>query len=544
MQTTIAAAIRESQREDEEYETLYLRLRNCLRGQEFAGKPGPTLFTTSAEGLFPAFLAALPAERRQHYRCNSCLRFLERFGGLVTIDEEGKAASPFWDGWAPPPFFTRSVIAMSRIVAKAPVTGVFLTNEKLWGTESHRRSDGMWWHMHTIPSADMVHRPGPLLSSSQVMAEKVQDYAMLCRGLAEYPLEKVRHAYALLTTGTLYRSEKCIGIAKWLRDLHEARYRAFNSRERDNITWRAVATAPAGFCHIRTTMISTLLEDIAVGKPFAEIKRAFDAKMNPLEYQRPQTAPSDGQLAAAEQVIAKLASAGSLQRRFATLEEVIPHAIWTPKKPKVPPPAGVFAHLRTSRNPAEAVLPEQAITWEKFARTLLQQAERIELYVPRSAASYFAFVTASNFEAPPILQWDHEGRRNPVSWYLYPQGSLGTSWGLLLGEWREVTAVTMQSSGWTGQAEHSGEGAYFLLRGARDLTYQRSGLGLFPEILRSEYHGIRAAMEAYSKAGVIENVHNPACGICIQKGAMGGWNQTFRVHSAGVVATYRIDRWD
>ncbi len=56
------------------------------------------------------------------------------------------------------------------------------------------------------------------------------------------------------------------------------------------------------------------------------------------------------------------------------------------------------------------------MTWEKFARTVLPDAETIELYVPAEAAPYVAMVTAANPQAPPILQWDRAERRNPVSW--------------------------------------------------------------------------------------------------------------------------------
>ena len=69
------------------------------------------------------------------------------------------------------------------------------------------------------------------------------------------------------------------------------------------------------------------------------------------------------------------------------------------------------------------------MTWDKFQRTVLPSAERIEFLAP-SHGSYTALVTAANAEAPPILQWDRDGARNPVSWYFWNGGSSASQFGL------------------------------------------------------------------------------------------------------------------
>jgi hypothetical protein len=521
-------------REDDDYAAMLRHLHAAATTQH-------PLFTTDAAGLCDAFLDALPADRRQHYVCRTCRHFVERFGGLVTIDEAGTATSPLWDGWALPPFFSDAVRACSRIVARARVTGVFLTSDATLGNPqnaSPKCPGGIWRHMHT--TAHTMKR-NALLSADQVAAEKREDYGTLCRGLAEFPIEMVRQAHTLLTTGGLYRSEKCIGTAKWLLDLHEGREATKHARAREHLTWRAVALAPPGFCHVRSTMIGTLLEDLAVGKAFEEIKRSFDGKMHPLQYQRPQAAPTDGQLAAAEKVVEKLASSGALIRRFATLEDIADDAVWMPKAPVIERPGGgVFGHLKSGRGDSPIDVPAQVITWEKFWRTVLPEAERVECRVP-SHGNFFAFVTASNLDAPPILQWDSEGSRNPVSWYIYHGGSPATSWGLQAGAFVPVVALTTQPSSWGGGSEHQGQGVYIVIEGARDS--RKSGLALFPEILKSEYHGIRAAMEAYSRSREIETVDTPTCGLALQKSG-GPWDGVLRVTSKGARVIYKLDRWD
>lgn len=550
MSTTATATDGPSRPEDDtdDYPAFLAALRARF---EASTATSHTLFTTTATGLFDVFLDALPPELRAQYRCSACRHFVDRFGALVTIDEAGQTAPAMWDASTAPPRFEASVRAVARLVARAAVDGVFLATEATWGVPESRpkNSDRVWRHMAVAPSPKVVFRPPVTLSAGQVMAEKREDFRMLGRGLAEFPIELVRQAHTALSTGALYRSEKCVGVARWLLDLHEARV-AVRGPAVDHVTWRAVATAPAGFCHVRSSMIGTLLEDLAAGMPFSEVKRRFDEKMHPLQYLRPTAAPSDGNIAQAEKVVEALRASGSLGRRFARLDDL--ETVWRPK-PAVTeekPAAGVFGHLRGGGGAAKAAsrgieLPTVTMTWVKFAAEVLPAAESMDFEVPAGKASFGTYVTAANPEAPPLLQWDRDDRRNPVSHYVYTGGSLAANWNLAAGSRRAVTAVSLQPSMWFGGGSaHHGAGVLFVLDGARDVHHQVSG-GFFPEDLRSEYHGVRKTMEAHAKsAAILGKEEASAAGILLQKGN-GTWaHATFRVTSRGATVVYRLDRWD
>jgi hypothetical protein len=375
------------------------------------------------------------------------------------------------------------------------------------------------------------------------MAERRQEFEMLCRGLDDFSVDSVRQAYTMLSTGALYRSEKCIGVAKWLLELQDVRSAA-SKPLRDNLTWLAVATAPAGFCHVRSGMIGTLLEDIQAGLSFDEIKRRFDDKMDPTIYQRPQAAPTAGNIAQAEAIVAKLQSAGALERRFARVEEV--QALWRPAPAKAEQPAGgVFGHLLPKIAPAQQVeMPPVTMTWEKFRRTVLPEAERVEFYLPSQPNTFMAMVTAAKADSPPILQWDREDQRNPFSWFFHSGPSYPSRWNLTPESWVAVTAITLQPSLWADEQAfaHQGKKVFFLLDGARD-TVNNGGGGLFPECLRSEYHSIRSTIEAHSRTAKIEGANEAtACGIGASQGA--AWNHKVRVTSKGMQVIYKLDRWD
>lgn len=255
------------------------------------------LFTTSVSDLFTLFLDNIPSSRRRHYDCRACRHFIDRFGGLVTIDENGNTSSAVWALEDTPAFFRESVGETLGAIRRAKVNGVFLSGEHVLGHPWTPSPKGDWYHFNGVIPTERLHR-SKVLTPFQAMAEKVQDHHNVARALSEYSLATVDQALKLLRSEQLYRAEKVIGPAEWLAKLHEARANVVMRRgndAQDNLIWRAVADAPAGFCHPRSSMIGTLLDDIAAGLPFADVSRKFAEKMHPLQYQRPQAAPAAGE---------------------------------------------------------------------------------------------------------------------------------------------------------------------------------------------------------------------------------------------------------
>lgn len=513
----------------------------AIRGRfDLATKGDPPLFTTDAEGLWDAFVAGIPADRRQHYACNACKRFVETHGGLVTIDAEGDAVSVVWPAEVPE-FFRASVVRVAALVRRAKVTGVYLSEEKRWGIPTtHVKATGHdWHHMAVIPAPALVFRPTAIHSAGQRMAEKREDFGILGRGLAEFSVDVVRQAHAILNAEALYRSEKVIGPAAWLLALHE-RLAPLKGSHRTNALWSAVAKAPPGFCHVRSTMVGTLLEDIAAGLSFDDVKRKFAAKMDPTKYLRPTAAPSDGNIAQAEKLIATMRAAGSLERRFARLEDLT--LLWRPGPPKPAAPAGggVFGHLKAQAKASGPTMtvPPVTMTWVKFERDVLPTAETMEVEVP-SHGSFLAFVTAKNEDAPRIFHWD-----NPVTHYVYRNGSPASQWNLRGGARTKVTGLARGAAEWGegGGFDHQGKAVTFVLEGARD-TGHRQGGGFFPEQLRAEFHGVRRTIEAHVNSATIDGRDEAtACGLTMQKGSAA--NVTVHVTAKGTTLAYRIDRWD
>jgi hypothetical protein len=503
---------------------------------------GGRLYTTDVGDLFETYLAAFPEDIRQHHNCHACRAFLNSFGGLVTIDGGGEKASPLWDPSEAPEPYVGPVRAILSRVTVAKVTGVFFPRKRQLGSPLA----GGWTHLAAMLPGSCLGLHSETLAPGQAEAEKQEDMKNLSRALGEFTQDALDQAVQVLRSEALYRSEKLLGAAEWLAGLQKMRSETKDREVRNNLFWRAVALAPAGFCHPRSGMLGTLLEDIEAHLPFDEIKRRFDEKMHPLQYQRPQAAPTAGAIAQAEKLVEQMGIAASLKRRFARLDEI--ETIWRPQEAK-PQSArdGVFGHLvPKGEEPLPALeVPAQSMTWEKFQRTILPEAQAIEFWVRDALDHYCALTTAADGSAPPILQWDSAERRNPFAWYVYHSGSSAEHFGLRPETWTRVTAVTLQPTAWHGRRfEHDSEAVVFCLEGCRD-TVNRGGLALFPECMKSELHGVRSVIEAHSRSGRIEDVEGPvAAGIRLQKGAPNGQRLRLRVTSGSVARTIDLDRWD
>lgn len=249
-----------------------------------------------------------------------------------------------------------------------------------------------------------------------------------------------------------------------------------------------------------------------------------------------------------EKIISQLKAAGSLERRFAKIEDI--KLIWSPKSKSIEkvPTSGVFSHLvpkNANPLPQNVQTPIITMTWKKFHEVVLPRAEKVEFLACGAKKMYIGLITAVDMEAPPILQWDTMEQRNPVSWYLYSGGSFPSTWNLNTGEFVPVTGICFRPSMWYGKRPHHGQGAVFILKGAKDLRYTAEsarGNALFPKILKSEFHPIRKTIEAYSNTAQLHGISKAsACGVLMSTESN---DLTFRVTSNGFQSRYKLDRWD
>ncbi len=489
----------------------------------------PLLFTTAVEGLWETYLAAITEPQRQTSNCNTCRDFIERFGGLVMIDDNGLQYSPFWTD------NSNVSDALKRKAVSARVTGVFKSSVATLGTPV----TGPWQHYSVILPPSCLTPPG-LLTPTQKSAELSEHYRILTEALIAFNPTHLATALTFLKAEALADSEKFLSRVQWLID-RQADHKEKDQTKRRNLLWKAVAQAPVGFCTPRAGVVGSLLEDIKEGLPIYTIQRKFAAKLNPLEYQRAQAPATVGNIKAAEAAFEKLCLSAALKRRPAILSEI--NASWgPPQKAHDQANNTVFGHLYNQPSKDQLIsLPTKTMTWVKFRNEVLPEALKLELQAPANG-NYSAILTATDPDAPPIMKWDSVDRRNPFSSYVYSGGSPARSWNLSAGSFIEVLALTTQPESWYEQHAHVSQSAFFVLAGAKDT--RASGLALFNVNLRSDLHPYRATLEAFSTAGVLDLPPDGPLASGLIAHAGHPWGIVLRVTSKQSVSLFKIDRWD
>lgn len=484
-----------------------------------------TMFQTDAADLWDIYLNNLPSNR-QYYNCNCCKSFIQRYGNLVTIDENGKTSSVLWAAIVPR-FFDVSVSKLRKAVESAKVTNVCVSSEKMFGTP---KSPKGWTHL--CGANPKVHKHA-VKSAYQREAELTQDYILIAKTINGYDANTIETALKILKSEQFPGYEKSLGMAEWYAELHTRLSNTNSQNYRRNIIFKAIADAPLGFAHASNTMLGTLFDDIKSGKSFESCKRAWADKMHPLKYQRPTAPVSDNQIEVAEKLVTKLGVANSLKRRYALLEEVIAVGhVWTPPATFTKASSeGVFTHLRGQKTlPSAIKIPDQSITWNKFNRDVLPSVRTMQILCP-DRGGYVGVTAAEDQAAPLIFQWN-----NQFAHYFYHQGSYAADWGLDGGSnnWRKVNAVVKAPHGNT--LDHYKKFLVFVVDGCHDTRGKTAGLAIFPECLKSEFREIRAVVETHSKSGGISGV-GTANGLSFSADS----SVTVRVNDE---ATYTIDRWE
>lgn len=476
---------------DQEFDDVRAYMQRSING--LGDQP---LFATDASGLWDTYLSLFPVKQRKHFDCHTCREFINRYGGLVTIDDMGGTHPVMWPSGMGG-VYGKVFRGMATKVRRAHVSGLFLSTSAVLGCACC----GGWDHWSVILPRTSVRKDA---------YKDMADYAEAMRAMRCLDLSKLGRATSLLRSGMLHKVDAYLPVVEWLN-----KWQTANVNQR----YLLLANAPSIAGHIRGSAFGMLMADIDRMGDLDVVQR-FNKAVDPANYMRPKAAPAEGTIDRADKIIAELHMENSFQRRFATLEDL--HALWTTGT-RIPSRVGFFNSLRMQPQPTyQGVV--QHITWAKFTRVVMPTLKGMELQITVRPMNFAAFTTASDPNAPCLYpDGNHE------AWYVYHKGCLPQAFGLKDG-WVPVVAVV--------NTPRPG-GAVLVLAGCMDRQYD-GGLCIFPEGLRPELREIRSVIEAFSAKGRLSRMPNEAAGVYLQSDQ---WvhNVTVRTDDGNV---YEIDRWD
>lgn len=503
--------------------------------------------------LFKVYIDSLPPADQQHYTCNTCRQFIMRFAHLVKVDDDGALKSVLWneDALGEGHYFYNTVKALREAVEKLEIAGPFFWNQPLMGLPVQAG----WDHFHVVQPLENVWQKSMFgrLSTKpeQLAAIFAHEFEIMEVHLQTYPADIAKTAYDLVTSDEVFGKPNVVGPATWFNRVHELRGRTQNQKFQRNMLWAMVVLAPIGFAHISSTMINTLLEGLKSGEDLDATAGKFASRLGAKNYKRKLAPPTEGNIARAEVLIADLGLAPSFGRRYATAADLPAHAVyWALKAQAEAEPesdGSIFGYLKTTaKNKTKELtqLRQQSpMSWAKFSRDIMPNAVKLEMVLPNAPFEYAALTTAVDPEAPPLVMWDKEGARNPVTTYRYVDGSPPHMWNLQANQLTTVTHVVQTPEHWQGKLPNFQDGVIFVLQGARDLNHKNVGLGLAPGFLRSDLKEIEATMQAHVMSKHIEGFgEDNVAGLSYSQGDR--VPRFFRVTTDSTVGDYIVDRWE
>lgn len=481
------------------------------------------------DALWEAYLSGFEdPEIRQQHDCHCCKSFIKKYGGLVYI-QGTELHSLVWPAYTDTKLYSQSLENMLKLFNDCNIAYPFITTQKELG----KMLDPSGWTHFWVRGGGL----GSLCSvkPNREAAELATNKRMIEEFLPATPLEMLTLVCEALKGDSIVSREKHQFMANWLRDAKRKYLGLKTHAERRNFLWHLAATAPTGFCHAKNTVVGMFIQDLQAGKSLDEARQRLNAAMCPLQYQRPQAAPTEGNIRVAERLIAELGLERSLERRMATLEDIQEY-VWTPYA-RTEEQRGVFSHLMQKTKKLE--IPSDSyinnVSWVVFERDVLPEVRSMRVKMSGNMP-FYGLTAGVHPDAPPLFQWDSLGHRNDVAWYTYHSGSRPAQWGLSEGEWVEVVGVIRRPDLWNGRKGEKDALRLFLLAGAKDS--HNTSLALFPETLRRELYEVRSTIEAHSRSRKLQEVEKPACAVAAPS------SLSFVIEVAGEVLRryYRIDR--
>lgn len=479
------------------------------------------------------------AAAHNHFNCSTCRKMVEQFGNVVTIYEDGTIVPVMWGDYTDELDSPLAKVhaSLNDSVSKQKIESLWYSKESFIGTPCNQAEDGsIWTHM----AVDIPAHLYKASDASVFIAESKDRFRTLMAeetGIHQIPLSVIGTAIKFFKDNELNRSEKFIAAAQFHYNIRESLSDPEKKKGLNSLLWRQLGHSPKGWENVNSTMVGQLYSWIAQGIDLYEIKRRWNERVEGINYQRAKVAPSEQTIKQAEELIAKLGIEPALHRRFARIEEI--DCFWKPTAVVEPETqtGGVFSKIKPKNSSTvvreyEYESTPKTVTWEKFVEKILPEVTSMRFKVPHHG-NFCAMTTQTHENAPPIMKWDNEEKRYPISNYVYHNGSHSSQWGLVGESLYTVTGIT---------SIPSVEEAYvLLLEGCVD-SNTKQGIALFPDNIKSELHGVRSVIEAYSNSEQLAGQEEAtACGFQV---ANNGFGITIEVTTPEGKSKYFIDRLD
>ena len=390
-------------------------------------KDSSRLFTVNVdtEELYNLYLDSFPAgtneiyRERREYDCSCCRHFIRDVGNVVSI-KNGELHTIWGINPVSDDKYNVVAAALDAYVKQKAVLGVFLKKEKRIGTPANREmlptgKINKYEHFFVDLPEICIFKECYRHTLEGDLSQFRDVRNVFKRSLDEISKEAVDTVLELIAQNSLYKG------AEWKKQLTEFKnyqkeYGKLTDEQKELWIWEKSIAAGAVIGKIRNHSIGTLLVNISEGMDLDLAVRKYEQIVAPVNYKRPKAIFTKKMLEDAKKTITELGYMDSLQRRFATLDDITVNNILFSNKDAAKRITGAM-DLFDEMEQDVAIDPKrfskvEEISAEDFIKNVLPVAKELEVYLEnKHIQNMVSLIAPEVADAKTMFKWN-----NGMSW--------------------------------------------------------------------------------------------------------------------------------
>lgn len=390
--------------------------KNLIKGVD-------TLFEVNVDKdeLWNLYLDSFPAGTNEIYRehreydCSCCRHFMKSFGNVVVIKDN--KIYTIWEFDSGSAVFQPVVDALDRFIKSHVVSDVYVSKLIKIGTDYNfeaveggktTRYDHFYIELPdrfvTIDSRSEGEIKGRLRDVRNVFK----------RSLDEISEESILTVLELIASNTLYKGEEWKAVLQQFLK-YKKEYDGVLPEQKDNYAWEKSTKAGPVIGKIRNHSIGTLLVNISNGIDLDTAVKKYEQIVAPFNYKRVKTIYTNKMLKDAEKFVKENGYEDSLNRRFATPDDISANNLLFLNRDTAKRVSGgdIFSKMEkdVAINPKQFSRVEE-IGIEKFLKGVLPTASEVEVYLEnKHTQNMVSLIAPENQDSKSMFKWD-----NGFSW--------------------------------------------------------------------------------------------------------------------------------
>ena len=364
---------------------------------------------------FPAGTNNIFRERREH-DCSCCRQFIKNIGAAVIIKDN--QVHTIWELELNDSTYQPVCDALDTFVKAHKVTDIYTTTFPKMGTDfNFEEIDGRshrWDHFFLELPSKFVNKSNS--SNEEIKGQFRDTRNVFKRSLDEITMDALDTILELINSNTLYKGEEWKGVLTEFKKYKNEYDKLTSESDKELYAWEKSVTAGIAIGRIRNHSIGTLLVNVSEDMDLDTAVRKYEQIVAPSNYKRPKAIFTKKMLEDAKKTITELGYMDSLQRRFATLNDITVNNVLFSNKSAARRMNGandIFGQMEkeVSVSPKKFSKVEE-ISAQDFIDKVLPTAKEIEAFVEnKHEKNFVSMIAPVNTDAKTMFKWN-----NGLSW--------------------------------------------------------------------------------------------------------------------------------